>query len=705
MQTFAHGKYMKIRTLANNVLIFVVHLHTEIRKTVSTDMRKILLLLLTILLSMSTSQETRAAQGWPENYGGVMLQGFYWDSFGDTQWTVLEQQADELAASFSLIWVPQSGKCLEDYNTMGYTPYYYFNQNSSFGTEAELRSMIKTFKQKGLGTVADVVVNHHNTNGWWGFPAETYNGVTYQFKTTDVVANDDGGAAKAQAQKDGVTLSANNDEGEGWGGMRDLDHKSQNVQTIVKAYVKYLKDDLGYTGFRYDMVKGFSGSHVADYNDYANIEYSVGECWDGTTTIKNWINATSKKSAAFDFQFKYIMRNAVDKNNWTYLGTYNDNNTSNYALIKDPSYSRYAVTFVENHDTEVRPDGSSNGPLRRDTLAANAFMLAMPGTPCVFLKHWQAYKPEIAAMIAARKAAGITNTSTYTNLASDIAYYANSIADRLVVVVGSNTQGYVPSLSDWTEILSGYHYKYYMAKTQETAWADCASGQYVMPLSVRLTAVSKTAGAQLVYTTDGSNPTAASQKAASGTEITLTGGCTLKVGLLRNGTVSGIITRQYTEKEAEPVVTPTYVEGKVFAYFEKPATWGTGINVWAWQKGKGGEDYLGTGWPGVRITKLGITDSGNELWQWISTSSIVPDYIIFNDGSSQTQDLPFQNGGYYTSSGLQSVITGIRGASLMDKGERIMDKSFYDLQGRRVQQPTRPGIYIRGGRKYVKAQH
>ena len=36
-------------------------------------------------------------QGWPSNYGGVMLQGFYWDSYSDSQWTNLESQADELA--------------------------------------------------------------------------------------------------------------------------------------------------------------------------------------------------------------------------------------------------------------------------------------------------------------------------------------------------------------------------------------------------------------------------------------------------------------------------------------------------------------------------------------------------------------------------------------------------------------------------------
>lgn len=118
----------------------------------------------------------QGVQGWPAGYGGVMLQGFYWDSFDDSQWTVLEKKADDFAGCFDLVWVPQSGKAAAS-KSMGYDPLYYFNQNSSFGTEAELRSMIKTFKAKGIGTIADVVINHHGTNsGWFGFPAEAYKG-------------------------------------------------------------------------------------------------------------------------------------------------------------------------------------------------------------------------------------------------------------------------------------------------------------------------------------------------------------------------------------------------------------------------------------------------------------------------------------------------------------------------------------------------
>ena len=122
---------------------------------------------------------------WPENYGGVMLQGFYWDSYTDTQWSYLESQADDIAPYFSLIWVPNSGNCGGG-NNMGYLPLYYFNQTSSFGSEAQLRSMISTYKQKGTGIIADVVINHHNTDDWFGFPSETYKGTTYQFTSTDI---------------------------------------------------------------------------------------------------------------------------------------------------------------------------------------------------------------------------------------------------------------------------------------------------------------------------------------------------------------------------------------------------------------------------------------------------------------------------------------------------------------------------------------
>ena len=112
-------------------------------------MKKIYSLLI-ILLAMTSSQPAKA-QGWPSDYDGVMLQAFYWDSFTPTQWQTLEAQADDIAPYFSLVWVPQSGRAANN-PSMGYDPLYWYDQNSSFGNEDQLKSMIQAFKAKGTGT-------------------------------------------------------------------------------------------------------------------------------------------------------------------------------------------------------------------------------------------------------------------------------------------------------------------------------------------------------------------------------------------------------------------------------------------------------------------------------------------------------------------------------------------------------------------------
>ena len=659
------------------------------------------------------------SQGWPSQYGGVMLQAFYWDSFNDTQWSLLESQADELAGTFDLVWLPQSGNC--GGQSMGYDDLYWFNNyNSSFGNEQQLRSLIKTYQAKGIKTIADVVINHRkNVSNWVDFPKETYKGVTYEMTSTDIVKNDDDGATLKWATANGYQLSANIDTGEGWAGMRDLDHKSDNVQTIVKAYLDFLKNDLGYAGFRYDMVKGYSPSYTGQYNAASQPEFSVGECWDGSNTIKNWIEGTKVdgviQSAAFDFQFKYVVRNATDNKAWNMLGLQNDGNWPLVSTSQDQGkYRRYAVTFVENHDTEVRPDGSSNGPLRRDTLAANAYMLAMPGTPCVFMKHWQKYPTEIKAMVAARKAAGVHSESTYLNFRSNKDYYAvitkTDNENRLLAVVG-NVAAVEANINaqQWVKVTEGYHYAYYFPTTMNTAYVDLATGLYDGEQKARLTAVTAAEGAQLVYTTDGSDPTAASTKVASGSTITIPVGTTmLKVALLVGGAVSGMTTRAYIVRDsANPqIVIPDfcqYSDGEVCAFFEAPRTWGLAIKCWAWDTNANNVNYTGGNWPGAECKKLGQTPNGNAVWKWTfnekdfqgaAGQAKMPSHIIFSsNGAPQTKDMPFHNAGYYTEEGYFATVESSIDGILAD--EPAYSKAIYTLDGRRVYNVTRPGLYIK----------
>lgn len=672
-------------------------------------MKKIYLTLIALIAVISAS-----AQGWPANHSGVMLQGFYWDSYSDSKWTKLEAQAPELGEYFNLVWIPQSAYCGN--KSMGYDDLYWFsNYESSFGSEAELRSLIKTFMANGIGTIADVVINHRkNVSTWFDFPVETYKGVTYKMKSTDICANDDGGKTKKEADKKGVKLSSNYDTGDDWDGMRDLDHSSQNVQTIVKAYLNMLLNDFGYAGFRYDMVKGYSGKYTGIYNDAAKPTYSVGEYWDGDVSkVKNWLNTTKVNgnitSAAFDFPIRYVVRDAI-KANWSTVKT--------NGLANDNSYKQYAITFVENHDTEYRSSGVQQDPIRKDTLAANAYILASCGTPCVFYKHWIDCKQDIKAMINARKLAGITNTSNTTFNA----YRGNgyngimTTGDKatLLAVMGPNANKFtVPNT--YTEILNGYHYRYFLNKKSNLAWVDLASGDYEDTMKAKLVAVTENAGAQLVYTTDGTEPKASSKKAKSGEEIEIPfGETTLKVGLLINGAVSGILTRTY--KVEKPVAFEPY-DITVYVNADNVG-WTSGFNFWAWCDSPNENLTVKGKWPGDKVTQS--KEIKGKKWYYqtykikskkymvsfvFSTGTGTPQTVDFTDINKDTY-LEVQNEknseGHYKIKDVTANMpsTGINSPIVDNTASK--DHAWYTLSGMKMnQKPNQAGIYIHHGKKVV----
>lgn len=672
-------------------------------------MKKIYTTLVALMATLSMQ-----AQGWPANYDGVMLQGFYWDSYRASKWCNLEAQADDLAPYFSLVWIPQSANCSSG-RSMGYDDLYWFsNYNSSFGNEAELRSMIKTFKSKGIGTIADVVINHRgNLTSWTDFPVETYKGVTYQMYSTDICSNDDNGKTLAWANKQThkITLSSNKDTGDGWDGMRDLDHNSSNVQNVVKAYLDMLLNDFGYAGFRYDMVKGYAGKFTGIYNTAAKPGFSVGEYWDGDVSkVTTWINATkvngTPTSAAFDFPIRYAVRDLI-ANNW--------GSKAKNGLISDANYRQYAVSFVENHDTEYRSSDKQQDPIRKDTIAANAYILASCGTPCVFYKHWQAYPTDIKMMINARHIAGITNTSNTTfNVKMGLNYNVlktEGSKGTLYAVMGTNANNYTPQYG-YTEILRGYHYRYLLSNSSNVAWIDLPSGHYDDVQKARLTAVSDKQGAQLVYTTDGTEPTAQSRKAASGTEIEIPmGTTTLKVGLLTGSTVSAVATRTYEISKPE-----AFTPYNITVYVNVDNVGWKSVNFWAWED-MSGENFTTTGkWPGDAVTATKTIDG--KKWYYKTYRIAKRDNMIsfvFNTdtGNQQTIDVydlkkdtyieisnEKDSQKHYTIKDVTDQMS--TGINIQTVHKQNLSTIWYDMQGRRYNhRPTQPGVYINGGKKIM----
>ena len=472
-----------------------------------------------------------------------------------------------------------------------------------------------------------------------------------------------------------------------------------------------LLNDFGYAGFRYDMVKGYDGKFTGIYNTAAKPGFSVGEYLDGDVSkVTTWINATkvngTPTSAAFDFPIRYAVRDLI-ASNW--------GSKAKDGLISNTSYRQYAVTFVENHDTEYRSSDQQQDPIRKDTLAANAYILASCGTPCVFYKHWQAYPTDIKNMINARHIAGITNTSN-TTFNVKVAANCNVLKTEgsngtLYAVMGTNANNY-KAPSGFTEILRGYHYRYLLSNSSNVAWIDLPSGHYDDVQKARLTAVSNKQGTQLVYTTDGTEPTAKSRKAASGTAIDIPmGTTTLKVGLLTGSTVSAVTTRTYEISPPE-AFTPYNIN----VYVNVDQVGWKSLNFWAWESQSGTNLTTKGKWPGDAV--IATKTIAGKKWYY-KTYSIAKRNdmvsLVLNTGTGKPQTIDISNldkdtyieittekdgKDYYIVKDVTDQIS--TGVNVLTVDKQKASTIWYDLQGRRYnQRPALPGVYINGGKKIM----
>ena len=245
-------------------------------------------------------------------------------------------------------------------------------------------------------------------------------------------------------------------------------------------------------------------------------------------------------------------------------------------------------------------------------------------------------------MIYARQLAGITNTSTTTNMSKQEAqnyYVQRTMGTRGALLAAMGSTAYnIPA--SYVEVMSGTNYRLALSKTTETAWASKPSGEYESAISVKLTAVSQTDGAQLVYTLDGSDPTASNgTRVADGSTITINGNATLKVGLLIGSAVSGVITRHYSIDTSvfEPYQITVFLKDPTVA----PNNWSQ-VYFFSWDD----TSSPNGGWPGEKMTATKIVNGVKFYYDEYTIKS--KDYVVnfvFNQGSSsgQTEDVTYIN--------------------------------------------------------------
>lgn len=395
--------------------------------------------------------ETSRAYGGSTTVTDVLLQGFHWTSWQYGTWNIIRNNATAIKnGGFTMVWLPPPSRAAD--NT-GYLPNEWRNYNSKHGTASQLQAALTALNNAGVKPIGDIVINHRvGTTNWADFTNPAFSD-----NRAAVTRNDEWG------QGTGAW-----DTGTNYNAGRDLDHTNANVRSTISSWMNQMKS-MGYKGWRYDYVHGFSGSYIGTYNDATKPYFSVGELWPDIVgdyyasgnnvnyhrqRLMDWINATGNKSAAFDFTTKWQLSLAVSRNE--------------YWRMRDPNgkaigaigwWPQMSVTFLDNHDTgpSTGGGGQNHWPFPSNKVEEGyAYILTHPGTPTVYWPHYfdwgTGLQGKIRTLIAIRKEKGVRSTSSLSIQRSETGLYAAIINGNVAMKMGPNS--WSPG-SGWTLRTSG----------------------------------------------------------------------------------------------------------------------------------------------------------------------------------------------------------------------------------------------------------
>ena len=396
----------------------------------------------------------------------VMFQAFDWNvqnqPAGQTWYDVVAAVRGEVSnAGIDMVWLPPPSNSAAP---QGYLPRELYDFNSAYGTEAQLRSLISQYHASDIKIIGDIVINHRvgSTN------AVDFNNPAWP--TTFITADDEG----RQFVNFPVEFSINGDYFPGndlkadgsngtYGPARDLDHRNPAVRDEIKRYMRFLKNDLGFDGWRYDFVHGYNPIYNKEYNDDTNPYFAVGELLESSRVqINNFVNKTQQSSSAFDFNTKVSLQNAIRDNNFSYLRDF-EGRPSGFVGWNPVK----AVTFLDNHDTGFAQQCcGSNYVFPSDETSLRkgyAYILTHPGIPMVFWTHFfdggNGVKQAIKDLIAVRKKARIFAGSSISIAEARPDVYAAYIDGRNGTIAMKLGQGnWSPNGSGWVLETAGTDY-------------------------------------------------------------------------------------------------------------------------------------------------------------------------------------------------------------------------------------------------------
>lgn len=359
---------------------------------------------------------------------GVMMQYFEWYmNCNKNLWNTVRKKGDELSKlGITSIWLPPAYKGIGGEKEVGYGVYDLydlgeFDQKGSistkYGTKNEYIDAIVELQQNGIDVYGDIVLNHkmgadklqtikavkcnwddhtkeegkeQTVEVWtkFTFPGRNhkysdfewnwthFDGIDYDYRTNQVALYK---LKNKTWQMDVDKEHGNYDYLMG----ADIDFSNQEVIDECMKWGKWYLDTTGVNGFRFDAVKHIKASFIRDFiremRKYTNKNlFSVGEYWNSNVEeLKEYIEKTEGELSLFDVPLHYNFYQASHSD-----GNYDMSKILEGTLLKE-NWGK-AVTFVDNHDTQLGQALESWIPTWFKEIAYSIILFNRNGYPCIF---------------------------------------------------------------------------------------------------------------------------------------------------------------------------------------------------------------------------------------------------------------------------------------------------------------------------------
>ncbi len=315
---------------------------------------------------------------FPNNNPGnkVLIQGYFWEVPDQGfWWDVISDQANFLQDSgFDAIWLPPMVKTKEgNVARCGYEPYDYydlgeFNQKGTtrtrYGTRSQIESMIDVLHNHDISVIGDIVINHNNGG------ASEYNNFTFSETNTNFMNISSGKFPRNYTHFYPNPAYGVSDR-LAFGNFPDLIHEHPYVHEELLKWANWLKNDIGFDGWRFDVALGIIPEMLRDW--MVNVSgMGVAEYWTGTEmdlgSQLKYLDDTNNTLDAFDFILLealhdmtvqdglYDMRNLVDagllgvrpEQTWTFAVNHDTYRTTTFNIPHDQRL--FAYLYILTHE-------------------------------------------------------------------------------------------------------------------------------------------------------------------------------------------------------------------------------------------------------------------------------------------------------------------------------------------------------------------